>query len=120
LQHGEYLINLYDCYACHSNNFQTLNIKEPRKSKGYLGGGNAVYNLKGEKVLTPNLTPDEDTGIGTWTEQMFADAVRNGKNQRGGEALKYPMLPYSRLTDAEIKAMFAYLKTVPPIKNKVH
>jgi hypothetical protein len=69
-----------------------------------------------------NLTPD-GTGIGTWTEEQFFTALREGKSK--GIASARSLLPpmpwdmYRHLTDAEIKAVFAYLKSVKPISNIV-
>jgi hypothetical protein len=118
LVYGEYLVNLYDCYACHSASFQTNNLVKPRESKGYMGGGNAIYNLEGKPVLSSNLTPDAETGLGKWTESQFITALKTGKRP-DGTLFKYPMLPFTRLEDWEAQAIYAYLKTVPPIKNLV-
>jgi hypothetical protein len=70
---------------------------------------------------TANITPDRDTGIGTWTEQQFIDTIRNGRRQGRGRELLPPMpWPMIRnLNDADLKAVFAYLRTVPAISNKV-
>lgn len=69
-------------------------------------------------VLTANLTPHPETGIGNWTEEQFIRAVKYGLKD-GEPALRYPMLPYSQLTDYEAGAIFEYLKTIPPIDNKI-
>ena len=68
-----------------------------------------------------NLTPDPETGIGTWTEQQFLDTLRNGRHQGRGRQLLPPMpwQPFGQMTDADLQAMFAYLKTLTPVKNKV-
>ena len=70
---------------------------------------------------TRNLTPDPDTGIGKWTEQNFVDSIRNGKIMGKGRPLLPPMpwIMYRSLTDQDLKAMFAYLKTIPPMRNRV-
>ena len=72
----------------------------------------------GKPMITPNITPDEETGIGKWTEEQFMNAVRSGIVPNG-HALRQPMMPFVYLTDSELKAMYVYLKTVPKIKNKV-
>jgi len=115
---GEYLVNTYECFSCHSNNFATNNFLEPRLSKGYMGGGNLVYDLQGRKMLTKNITPDKETGIGRWTEAQFAEAMRTGKLPNGN-SFKYPMLPYALLSEHEMKAIYAFIQTIPPIQNKV-
>jgi len=70
---------------------------------------------------TANLTPDKDTGLGTWTSQQFVDTIRNGRVQGHGRQLLPPMPwpAFKNLNDADLKAMFAYLQTIPAIKNKV-
>jgi hypothetical protein len=68
-----------------------------------------------------NLTPDPETGLGTWTEQQFLDTLRNGRHQGRGRQLLPPMPwpAFGQMNDADLKAMFAYLKTIPAVKNKV-
>lgn len=119
LEWGKYL-TLYqlECYACHSKSFEKLNMLEPEKSEGFFGGGNTMTAPDGSKITSLNLTPDEKTGIGLWTEEEFANALRNGII-KGRPALRQPMMPYIYLTDNEIKAIYAYLRTVPKINNKV-
>jgi hypothetical protein len=70
---------------------------------------------------TANLTPDKETGLGTWTAQQFIDTIRNGRVQGHGRQLLPPMpWPwYKNFTDAELKAIFAYLQSIPAVKNKV-
>jgi hypothetical protein len=69
-----------------------------------------------------NITPD-DTGMGAWTEAQFIKAIREGKS-KGMEGTR-PILPpmpwplYRSMTDDDLKAVYAYLKTIKPIKNVV-
>lgn len=114
---GKYLAQNLDCYSCHSADFKTNNFLAPEQSAGYFGGGNPTLNLEGEIVLTSNLTPHE-SGIGNWTEAQFLKAVKSGIVE-GGPKLRYPMAPYALLSDQEVSAIFAYLKTIPPIENEV-
>jgi len=70
---------------------------------------------------TANLTPDQETGIGAWSEENFIQAMRTGKHLGGGRDILPPM-PweyFGKLSDDDLKAVFAYLKSIPPIKNKV-
>ncbi len=119
LEWGKYLA-LYqlECYACHSKSFETMNMLEPEKSEGFFGGGNEIGTADGSKILSRNLTPDKETGIGTWSEEQFIKAVRYGIVPHG-PALRQPMMPFVQLTDSELKAIYAYMQTVPPIKNKL-
>lgn len=117
--YGKYIANdLSHCFACHCSDMLKVNDLDPEKSFGYYGGGIPMRNDAGETVMSANLTMDKETGIGTWTKQEFIEAVRFGKNPRGG-TLSPPMGPHSMLTDAEVGAIFAYLKTIPVIKNPV-
>jgi mono/diheme cytochrome c family protein len=109
---------LGDCFACHSESFKTMNILEPEKSGGYFGGGNEMADASGAKLHTPNITPDAETGIGKWTEDEFVKAVRGGV-RKDGTVLRYPMPVFTDLTEAEVRAAYAYLKTVPPLKHAV-
>lgn len=116
---GHYLVTgRYDCYPCHSADFKTLNMEFPEKTPGYCGGGNKMITLDGKERFTANITFDEETGLGRWTEDDFAAAMRQSKT-KDGHTLREPMLPYNGMTDAEIKAIWAYLQSVPKISNKV-
>lgn len=115
---GKYLANnLYACFACHSADFATNSELAPEQSKGFYGGGNKLLDLQGKLILSKNITPD-GTGIGTWTEQDFVNAMRYGK-RKNGKQLRYPMLPYNQLTEGEISAIYAYLRTIPAINNTI-
>lgn len=117
---GEY-ISLYrvECYTCHSADFTTDDFINPEKSKGFFGGGNKFELPDGKVIYSRNLTMDEETGIGKWTEEQFIKAVKTGIVPNGQPALREPMAPFVDLSDNECRAIFAYLKTVPKIKNRV-
>jgi mono/diheme cytochrome c family protein len=119
IEWGKYMA-LYqlDCYSCHSKDFSTNDFFEPEKSVGYFGGGNTMMDMEGNKVITKNITPDKETGIGNWTEEQFVKALKYGLVE-GKPALRYPMVPHTQLTDNEAKAIYAFMKTVPPIVNKI-
>jgi mono/diheme cytochrome c family protein len=71
--------------------------------------------------FTANLTPDKDTGLGAWTEDMFIATVRTGRHQGKGRPILPPM-PYwmvGALEDEDIKSIFAYLQSLAPVKNRV-
>ncbi|MEN8125196.1 MAG: c-type cytochrome [Bacteroidota bacterium] len=114
---GNYLGNNFECFSCHSADFKTNDFLSPPNSVGYYGGGNKPLNLQGKIMPTPNLTPHE-TGIKNWTKEEFIKAVKNG-NGKDGKPLRYPMNPYSNLTDIEAGAIYDYLQTVQPINNLV-
>jgi len=68
-----------------------------------------------------NLTPDPETGLGKWTETMFVQTMKTGRHEGKGRALLPPM-PYpmiASLNDEDIRALFAYLQSLPPVRNRV-
>ena len=71
--------------------------------------------------FTANLTPDADTGLGEWTVDTFRDTIRNGRHLGRGRALLPPMPwpMYKHMSDEELAAVFAYLQSIPAVKNKV-
>jgi mono/diheme cytochrome c family protein len=71
--------------------------------------------------FTANLTPDVETGLGRWTEADFIRTIRTGRHMgRGRDVLPpMPVAVYQHFTDRDLKAIFAYLRTLPPIRNKV-
>jgi len=68
-----------------------------------------------------NLTPDRNTGLGIWTEEMFLKAMRTGKHMSAGRDILPPM-PWQNLAtlnEDDLKAIYSYLRSIPPIKNRV-
>jgi mono/diheme cytochrome c family protein len=116
---GRYLVNSrLLCYSCHSADFKTNDDVHPENSPGYLAGGNPMPDIGGKLVHTANLTPDAETGIGRWSSADFRRAIKEGIRP-DNRPLRYPMVPYRSLSDAEAGAIYAYLRSVPPIRNKV-
>lgn len=108
IERGAYLARAGDCVSCH-----TANGGLP-----YAGG----YRLDTPfgYLLAPNITPDPETGIGRWSSADFYQAMHDGVNKRGQDM--YPAMPYdfyTRLTRADSDAIFAYLRTLKPVKNTV-
>jgi len=147
VQRGKYLVAAAACNDCHSPKNMTPQGPVPDTTK-LLSGHPANSTLPpvdlkatkpGQWMLmapditafvgpwgisyTANLTPDSATGIGAWPEESFIKAMRTGKhlgNPTGRDIL--PPMPWqylSKLTDDDLKAIFAYLKSLPPIKNQV-
>jgi len=71
--------------------------------------------------FTANLTPDAETGLGRWTSKDFVQTIRTGRHMGRGRAVLPPMpIPaYNNMTDEDLEAVFAYLRTVPAIRNRV-
>ncbi|NIP31842.1 MAG: c-type cytochrome [Candidatus Dadabacteria bacterium] len=82
---------------------------------------NTVWLNEDSIVFSANITPDKETGIGTWTEEMFVNTIKTGKHPKSNKFLNQPMpwAEYSKLTNEEISSIFAYLMTIKPVYNKV-
>ena len=109
IERGRYLVNAADCGSCHT---------VPGSNQPF-AGGRSIETPFGN-LISPNITPDRDTGIGMWSDDEFDAAVRQGR-QRGGARL-YPAMPfpyYSRMSLDDVKAIRAYLSTVKPVHNAV-
>jgi cytochrome c2 len=111
--YGRYLANgLLDCYSCHSADFQTNNPLQPERSAHFYGGGNLFRSAENSTIESPNITADVMTGIGSWSEEQFVNALRRGFRP-DRSPVRYPMPRYVELEDDESAAIFAYLRTVP-------
>ena len=109
IEHGRYLATLADCVACHT---QQENGKP-------FAGGRPIETPFGV-VVSPNITPDPQTGIGNWTEAEFDNAVRRGVRRDG--ARLYPAMPYTsyaKMSRDDVRAIRAYLMTLEPARNPV-
>jgi cytochrome c553 len=71
--------------------------------------------------FTANLTPDPETGLGKWTEQMFIQTMKTGRHEGKGRPVLPPMpwFVVGNLSDEDIKSLFAYLQSLPPVVNRV-
>lgn len=117
--YGKYIATgVADCFTCHSADFKTMDTDVPENSERFFGGGNAMTDLTGNVIFTANITPDRETGIGSWSEEQFLRAVRDGFRP-DNTPLRNPMPRYIHLSDDEIRAVYAYLRTVPAIAHKV-
>jgi mono/diheme cytochrome c family protein len=106
---GRYLSVLSDCASCHT---------VPQKNQPF-AGGRPIETPFG-KIVAPNITPDMETGIGSWTDDQFDRAVRKGIG-RNGERL-YPAMPfnaYTKMSREDVLAIRAYLNTVTAVYNSV-
>ena len=108
---GEYLVNLSLCSECHTPR------KRGRLDSAMKFAGGQVFDLSG-KLVSPNITPDA-TGIGNYTEDIFVKTIRTGYVGKRQLNTAMPWQFYSGLTDEDLKAMYAYLGTLPPISHRV-
>ena len=140
---GRYLVTIMGCNDCHTPYKMGEKGPEPDMSRMLSGHPESMklppppklegpWEMLATSTLTAwagpwgisytaNLTPDENTGIGIWTEDMFIRAMRTGKHMGTSRQILPPMpWPwYGQARDDELKAIFAYLKSIPPIKNRV-
>lgn len=82
---------------------------------------NTAWNGPWGTSFTANLTPDPETGLGKWTYANFRDTIRTGRHMGRGRPILPPMpIPmYKNFTDGDLEAIFAYLQSIPPVKNRV-
>jgi mono/diheme cytochrome c family protein len=102
---GEYLARAGDCLACHT------------ASNGKTFAGGLPMPTPFGTLYSTNITPDPDTGIGTWSADQFYATLHSGRMPDGG--LIYPAMPfgsYTKITRADSDAIYAYLRTVAPVK----
>ena len=114
---GKYLVTVGGCSDCHTPGsfFGKPNMRK------FLGGSDVGFAIPGLGVFAgPNLTPDKETGLGNWSEDQIITAFTTGKRPDG--RILAPIMPYkalANLTKADTKAVAAYLRSLPPIHNKV-
>lgn len=140
---GKYLVTILACNDCHtpfkmgkngpepdmtrmlSGHPESMKVPPPPVAKEPWVWGGAVTNTAyyGPWGITyaPNLTPDQNTGMGIWTEDIFIKAMRTGKHFGTSRPIMPPMpwQSYAQMTDEDLKAIYAYLRSVPAIKNTV-
>jgi hypothetical protein len=94
----------------------------PKTDLALIGGDFTSFTLPFGIVYSANLTPDKETGLGNWTEEMFVKALRTGMHMGAeGRPILPPMpwMDFRNMTDEDLKAVFAFLKTVPAVHNPV-
>jgi len=121
VNYGRYMTNAAACIDCHT-----------KTKKGNLiaglefGGGREFPFPDGSIVRSSNITPDEEPGIGTWNEDRFLHAFRTHSDSLTLNTILKPgqfnsIMPwsmYGKMSDEDLKAIFAYLKTVKPVGNE--
>jgi hypothetical protein len=95
---------------------------DPRTDLGFIGADFTTFKMPFGTVYSQNLTPDKETGLGNWTEEMFMKAIRTGMHMGAEGRPILPPMPwpeFRNFTDDDLKAIFAFLRTIPPIHNPV-
>lgn len=142
---GRYLVDYGGCHDCHTpwaydpalgmpvpdmGRMLSGHPKGAPDPAGAIGAGDmgligptfTSFQMPFGMVYSPNLTPDIDTGIGSWTEQMFVDSVRKGRHMGGAGRPVLPPMPFlnlKSLSDEDLVSVFAYLRSLPPVRNPV-
>jgi hypothetical protein len=142
-ERGRYLVSTSGCHDCHTPFKMGEKGPEPDMSRALSGHPESLEMPPAPALpegpwlvvssatntaiagpwgvsFTANLTPDADTGLGSWTARDFKATFRTGKRMgRGREVLPPMPIPvYNNFTDADLEAIFAYLQTVPAIRNR--
>lgn len=144
VERGAYLVRTMGCNDCHTPWKMGPKGPEPDMSRA-LTGHPADVVMPAPPALPPgpwlwlgaatntafagpwgvsfaaNLRPDPETGLGRWTEAMFMQAMRTGRHEGKGRKILPPM-PYfmiGALNDDDMRALFAYLQSLPPVQNRV-
>ncbi len=116
-ERGKYLATIMDCNGCHTPGALT---GKPDMAR-YLGGAMSGFGVPGAGVFYPsNLTPDQETGLGSWSEKDIVKALRTGERPDG--RMLSPVMPYmsyAKMTDEDAWALAVYLKSLPPVSHKV-
>lgn len=119
IKYGEYISNIADCATCH-----TPIVNGENDFTRMFAGGN-TFTIHNFKVKSANISTDTSTGIGKWTEEMFMAKFlpyREEKNYNfvaGTQNTVMPISEYAGMKDDDLKAIYAYLRTVKPITNKI-
>lgn len=148
VERGRYLVTVGGCNDCHSPKIMTpegpivdetrilsgspadmklpaIDTSEISPGKWYLGASDLTAWVGPWGIsYSANLTPDSATGSGAWTEELFIKMLRTGKFM-GADAGR-PIMPpmpwqeFAKMTDEDLKSIFAYLRSIPAISNNVH
>lgn len=144
LERGEYLVASTGCHDCHTPLKMGPQGPEPDMSRALSGHPEGLelppppvlpegpWGVLGAMTMTAwtgpwgvsytaNLTPDPDTGIGRWSFDDFRDTLRSGRRLGRGRPLLPPMpwQMYRHMTDQDLRAIYTYLQSLPPMQNRV-
>ena len=143
VQRGGYLVTAMGCNDCHTPWKMGAQGPEPDMTRALTGhpqdvvlppppaasgpwiwhgaATNTAFAGLWGVSFTANLTPDPETGLGQWTEAMFLATMRTARHQGKGRPILPPMpvKMIGKANDEDLKSIFAYLQSLPPVKNKV-
>jgi mono/diheme cytochrome c family protein len=119
LERGKYLANGIACLYCHSPHDWSKADDPILPGMAAAGQKLPYYDLPGS-VFAPNLTPDKDTGAGTWTDDMLARAIREGIGHDGRALFGIMPFPhYCNMPDEDLASLIVYLRSLPAVRNSL-
>lgn len=123
VERGEYLVELLGCGACHTDGALE---GAPDFDKALAGShiGIAYMNPLGDEapgiIYPPNLTPDEETGLGLWSDKQIERAIRVGVGRHAGRKIAImPWQGYTKMTEEDVTSIVSYLRSIDPVRHKV-
>jgi len=123
VKRGEYLVELLGCGACHTDGALE---GVPNFDKALAGSSigiafsSPLNNARPGIIFPPNLTPDEETGIGLWSDRQIESAIRIGVGRHSGrEIAVMPWQGYTKMDPEDVSAIIAYLRSIKPVLHKV-
>lgn len=120
---GKYMVELLGCGVCHTDGAL---VGDPDLDRALAGSqtGIAYASPLGDNnpgvVYPPNITPDDMTGIGSWTDTQVANAIRAGIGRHSTRRITYmPWQGYARLSDDDVNAIVSYLRSIRPVYHQI-
>jgi len=120
IKYGQYLVTIASCGDCHT---PMKPDRTPDFAKAFSGG--FTFKTPGFTVTVSNITPDSATGIGSWTEDAFLAKFRTNASDEvinadhGKQQTPMPWAMYGKMKETDLRAIYTYLRSVPPVSNKV-
>ncbi len=121
LERGKYLVNSVAlCFDCHSQAVKDFMEVKPGQAPIFtkLGSGRVLFQEGKARIVAPNITPDRETGAGTWTDDQFARAIREGIGHDGRTL--FPLMPYQdfrSMSDEDLASVITYIRSLEPVRN---
>lgn len=120
---GEYLVELLGCGVCHTDGAlngqpdMSLSLAGSRVGIAY---ANPLHVRYPGIVFPPNITPDDTTGIGLWSDEAIANAIRAGLGRHGTQRIAVmPWQSYAKITDSDVMAIVGYLQSIEPVNHRI-
>jgi mono/diheme cytochrome c family protein len=117
VERGKYLVNSFGCAFCHTPFREDESMVEEMR----FAGGQRWNLYPFAELVSYNLTSDKETGLGNWKDDQIKMVLTKGIRRDGSRMLPFPMPwpAYASLKDEDLNAIIAYLRTLPPISNKI-